>query len=66
MMKKFWEIKNQVEKEVVEILIYGDRQIALISFQEEIGLIVESPKIQHGLRSMFETIWALAPGAEIR
>jgi len=50
----------------IEFIVYGDRQVALISFAEEIGLIIESRKIQQGLRSMFETIWALAPGQEVR
>jgi HTH-type transcriptional regulator, sugar sensing transcriptional regulator len=50
----------------MEFLIYGDRQVALLSFEEEIGLIIESRRIQQGLRSMFETIWALAPGHEYR
>jgi len=45
----------------IEILIYGDRHVAILSFKEEVGLIIESPKIQQGLRSLFETIWALTP-----
>jgi sugar-specific transcriptional regulator TrmB len=49
-----------------EIVIYGDRQVALLSFEEEIGLIIESQKIHQGLRCLFETIWALAPGQELR
>lgn len=50
----------------MEILIYGDRQVALISFGEEIGLIIESRKIHQGLRSLYETIWALAPGQALK
>lgn len=41
----------------VEINIYGGRFIGIMSFKEEIGLIIESKKIYNTLKSIFEMNW---------
>jgi len=45
----------------VEFNIYGKNKVAIISYEEEIALLIESPKIFQSIKSMFETIWTLAP-----
>ena len=44
----------------IEILLYGDRQVGIVSFEEEVALIIESPKIHQSLKSIFETLWTTA------
>lgn len=41
----------------VEINLYGDNKIAIISFGEKISLIIESQKIFNTLKSIFELNW---------
>ena len=41
----------------VGISIYGDNKVGIVSFKEELGLIIESDKIHNTLKSMFEFFW---------
>lgn len=41
----------------VSIHIYGDNKVGIVSFKEELGLIIESDRIHHTLKSMFEFFW---------
>jgi sugar-specific transcriptional regulator TrmB len=41
----------------VEINLYGKNRIAVMSFAEKIGLIIESPKLYRTLKSIFELSW---------
>ena len=41
----------------VEINLYGKNRIAVMSFAEKMGLIIESPKLYRTLKSMFELNW---------
>ena len=41
----------------VEINLYGKDKIAIMSFDDKIGLIVESRKIYNTLKSIFEMLW---------
>ena len=41
----------------VEINLYGKNRIAIMSFAEKIGLIIESPKMHRTLKSIFELNW---------
>jgi HTH-type transcriptional regulator, sugar sensing transcriptional regulator len=41
----------------VEINLYGNQNIAIMSFEERIGLIIESKKIYNTLKSIFEMNW---------
>ncbi|MFA6171224.1 MAG: helix-turn-helix domain-containing protein [Patescibacteria group bacterium] len=43
----------------VEINLYAKSKIGFMSFEEQIGLIVESPKIYNTLKSVFEMNWKL-------
>lgn len=45
----------------VEINLYGKQSIAIMSFQEQIGLIIESKKIFNTLKSIFEINWKALP-----
>jgi len=45
----------------IELMLYGKHKTAIISFEEEIGLIIESKKIYDSMKSIFETMWALIP-----
>jgi sugar-specific transcriptional regulator TrmB len=44
----------------VEINLYGKNKIGIVSFEEKIGLIVESEKIYGTLKSIFEINWLWA------
>jgi len=44
----------------VEINLYGKRNIAIISFEEEFGMIIESEKLFRTMKSMFEMGWLFA------
>ncbi len=45
----------------IEISLYGKNKIAIISFDEEIALIIESQKIHESLKSIFEIMWENIP-----
>lgn len=45
----------------VEITLYGGDKIGIISFGEEIALIIESPKIHNSLKNIFELMWKYLP-----
>ena len=41
----------------VEINLYGNNSIGIMSFKEQFGLIIESKKIYNTLKSIFEMNW---------
>jgi len=41
----------------LEIKIYGKSKLGLISYKEDLGIIIESKKIFDGLKAIFETMW---------
>lgn len=43
----------------VEINLYGKRKIGIMSFREQVGLIIESEKIYNTLKSIFELNWKM-------
>ena len=43
----------------VEINLYGKNKVGIMSFREQIGLIIESQKIHKTLKSIFEMNWQL-------
>lgn len=45
----------------LEIKIYGKTKLGIISYEEDLGIIIESPKIFNGLKAIFETMWNLLP-----
>jgi HTH-type transcriptional regulator, sugar sensing transcriptional regulator len=45
----------------VEINLYGGSKIGIMSFQEKLGLIIESAKIHKTLKSIFELNWVTIP-----
>jgi len=49
----------------VEISLYGKNKIGIMSFEEEIGLIIESQKIFESLKSIFEIMWDSLPEIKI-
>jgi len=60
-LRKSKYITGRVFELPVEILIYGDRKVAIISLHEEISLIIESEGIHKSLRSIFELQWDSLP-----
>lgn len=44
----------------IEIKIYGKNKLGVISYNEDLGLIIESRKIYEGLKAIFETFWNAA------
>ena len=45
----------------IELMVYGDRKVGIISLFEEVSLIIESEKIHKSLKSIFELQWASLP-----
>ena len=45
----------------LEIKIYGNTKVGIISYREDLGIIIESKKIYDGLRAIFETLWNSLP-----
>jgi len=45
----------------IEINLYGDKKTGIMSFEERMGLIIESPKIFVTLKSIFEMHWDILP-----
>jgi len=45
----------------IEIKIYGKNKLGIISYSEDLGLIIESQKIFDGLKAIFETLWNSLP-----
>lgn len=43
----------------IEVNLYGNGKIGLISYDEELAIIVESQKIYGTLKSIFETMWEM-------
>jgi sugar-specific transcriptional regulator TrmB len=51
-------VKNEVFNAFdIEIKIYGKNKVGIISYKEDLGLIMESQKIFEGLKAIFEVIW---------
>ena len=54
-------ISNEKFKIKVDIDVYGKNKISLVSFEEQLGIIIESEKIFESMKGIFETIWDLIP-----
>jgi len=48
----------------VEIILYGTNKINIISYREEIGLIIESKDIHESLKSLFKILWKNKQGTD--
>lgn len=62
--KKWLRQTRTVSKEVfpfgVEIDLYGKRNIAVMSFREQFGMVIESEEMYRTLKSIFEMGWIFA------
>lgn len=45
----------------IEIMIYGKSKVALVSFEEKIAVIMESPKVNRSFQQIFDLMWELLP-----
>jgi len=54
-------ISKESYKVSIELNIYGDNKIGVISYEEQFGIIIESKKIHESLKSIFELVWGLLP-----
>ena len=45
----------------VEITLYGRDRLAILSYQDQLGLIIESEQIAKTLKSIFELQWQQLP-----
>jgi len=57
--------KNEFPFEV-EVNLYGKRNIAIMSFEENFAMIIESEKIYKTMKSMFEMSWLFADHSKTR
>ena len=51
-------IPDEAFKLDVQIMLYGENSVGILSFSDEVGLIVESKTIYKTLKSIFEWQWA--------
>ncbi|NTW30690.1 MAG: hypothetical protein HGA33_05405 [Candidatus Moranbacteria bacterium] len=49
----------------IEMNIYGNNKVSIISFQEKIGLIIESKKIHDSMKNIFELMWEYVPSQKM-
>jgi sugar-specific transcriptional regulator TrmB len=45
----------------LEIKVYGKNKLGIISYKEDLGIIIESQKIYDGMKAIFEGMWNLLP-----
>jgi sugar-specific transcriptional regulator TrmB len=45
----------------IEMVVYGKNKVGMVSYDEEIAIIIESQKIHDTQKSFFETIWEMIP-----
>jgi hypothetical protein len=51
-------VSNNVFSEFdIEIKLYGKTKVGIISYAEDLGIIIESKKIVAGFRAIFESMW---------
>lgn len=50
----------------IEILIYGNNYVSLVSAKEEIGIIIEGSEIHKTMKLIFELIWKLLPEIKVK
>jgi HTH-type transcriptional regulator, sugar sensing transcriptional regulator len=63
-MEKYLVISKFVSNDIfsnfdIEIKIYGKTKIGIISYEENLGILIESKKIFNGFKSIFEMTWKL-------
>ena len=59
-LRKSKFLPNNLFKIKIEIMIYGNHKISIISYEEKFALIIESTQIHDSLQSIFETMWISA------
>jgi sugar-specific transcriptional regulator TrmB len=45
----------------IEMNMYGNNKVGIVSYQEQFGIIIESQKIYDSLKNIFEIMWELLP-----
>lgn len=50
-------VQSEDFKVEIEMVIYGDNKVGLVSYDEEMAIIIESKKIHDTQKSFFEVIW---------
>lgn len=54
-------VSSDLFKIKFEMMIYGKDKINIVSFKEKFAMIIESVEIYDSFKSIFETLWSLAP-----
>lgn len=54
-------ISNQDYNVAIELNIYGNNKVGVVSYEEQFALIIESQKIHNSLQSIFNSVWNLLP-----
>lgn len=60
-LRKIKLLKPEEYNIKIELNIYGKNKISIISFKEEIGLIIESERIYESMKNIFELMWKYLP-----
>jgi len=59
-------VQSEKFKIEIEMVIYGGNKIGMVSYDEEIAIIIESQMIHNTQKSFFETMWDLLPEIKIQ
>jgi len=49
----------------IEIKIYGKTKIGIVSYSEDLGVIIESKKIFNGFKAIFEGMWEMVNNEKV-
>lgn len=60
-LRKIKFLDPQIFKINIEVMLYGDRWMSIVSFEEKFALIIESTAIYKSFQSIFETLWNSSP-----
>lgn len=52
-------VPSEKFKVEIEMVIYGNNKVGMVSYEEKIAIIIESQKIHDTQKSFFETIWEI-------
>lgn len=58
-LRKSKLISSQKFSMSIDITLYSDNKIGLFSYEEKIGILIESKKIYDSLKGIFEVMWDL-------
>lgn len=60
-LRKTKLVSNEKLTIKIDLTMYGKGKLAIVSFEESMGIIIESQKVYESMKGIFETMWELLP-----